>query len=289
VRAERQPGVVRLRAGPLQTGTPCRLNGRTIDFRKTEPQPGDDDPRPFSFATERIAQPQVHATSRTTNDASTPDQREPAPAPMYPARSKPGTALLPSNRGQGRSRSRIRSGTRSSSMPEAATPWSITATASHQPAQGVQQGMLHFIPGLENCGGAALGLRRRVRLRPADPAPPDPGNQAGRGPVLAGQINGTTGYEEAAAQGLMAGVNAAPEGQGPPPLILDRSQRTSACSRRPRDQGWRTLPHVHQPGRVRLLLRHDNADRRLTPLGSASAGDGQAWQRLQAKEEGSPG
>ena len=170
----------------FKTGTPCRLNGRTIDFAKCEPQPGDADPRPFSFATDRITQPQMMCHITYTNAGGPrPDPRQPAPgADVLRPDPGPRAALLPVHRGQGRALRRQGPPPDLSGAGRPQHPRILLQRHQHQPAQGRAAGdaAAHPRPGKRR--GPALGLRRRVRLRPADAAAPDAGNQAGRGPLL---------------------------------------------------------------------------------------------------------
>ena len=200
------------RLARFKTGTPPRLNGRTIDYAKTELQPGDDEPEPFSFLTERIDCEQIPCWITYTN-AGGPraDPREPAPrADVHRPDSIDRAALLPVDRDQGRPLRRQGRGTSSSSSPRAATTHEVYVNGlSTSLPRDVQDAMVRLIPGLEQAEILRYGYAIEYDYVPPDQLQPSLETKRVAGLYLAGPDQRHDRLRGGRRQGLMAGVNAA--------------------------------------------------------------------------------
>ena len=276
--------------GRLKTGTPPRLDGRTIDWDAFEPQSADEKPVPFSFSTDEIHQPQIRCfigyTSDKLHDAIRRNLDE---SPLYSGKIKGvGPRYCPSiedkvvkfaekDRHQlflepeGHNTNEVYLNGFSTSLPAA-----------------MQQDLVRMIPGLEEVRIIRPGYA--IEYDFVDPRELGPDLQCHRLPGLfhAGQVNGTTGYEEAACQGLLAGMNAALAVQGRERFTLRREESyigvlVDDLIRQGVDEPYRIFTSRAE---YRLALRHDNADERLSRYGRevGLVGD-QEWERFNQRRD----
>jgi tRNA uridine 5-carboxymethylaminomethyl modification enzyme len=276
--------------GRLKTGTPPRLDGRTIDWDAFEAQPADEKPVAFSFATERIEQPQIQCFIGYTGDKLHQTIRDNLhQSPLYSGKIKGvGPRYCPSIEDKvvkfaDKDRHQLFLEPEGHNTNEVYLNGFSTSLPS-----SLQLELLQMVPGFESVQIIRPGYA--IEYDFVDPRELRSTMESTRinGLFLAGQINGTTGYEEAACQGLMAGMNAAFAAQGRKSFVLRRDEAyigvlVDDLIQHGVDEPYRLFTSRAE---ARLTLRHDNADQRLSPLGREAGllGDSD-WDRFNSRRD----
>jgi tRNA uridine 5-carboxymethylaminomethyl modification enzyme len=274
----------------FKTGTPPRLNGRTINFERLEPQPGDAQPVPFSFMTRAISQSQLDCHITFTNpqvhDLIRGNLHR---APMFSGQiQSTGPRYCPSIEDKV-----VRFADRESHQiflePEGRNTLEYYCNGiSTSLPRDVQEAIIPLIPGLENAEIMRYGYAVEYDFAPPTQLLPTLETKPVKNLYFAGQLNGTTGYEEAAAQGLLGGINAALKLKDEPALVLDRSRAyigvlIDDLVTRGVDEPYRMFTSRAE---YRLMLRHDNADLRLTEMGrQVGLVDDLRWSRFETRRD----
>lgn len=281
---------INLEIGRLKTGTPPRINSRSVNIDALIPQFGDEVIHPFSFSTEKIERPQLPCyityTNKTTHDIIKANLDR---APLYTGQiSGIGPRYCPSIedkivRFSGKERHQI------FLEPEGLNTCEMYCNGiSTSVPPDVQEELVHSIFGLEKAEITRYGYAVEYDFVPPTQINPSLETKNIENLFLAGQINGTSGYEEAAAQGLMAGINAVLKIKGEDPFVLDRFEAyigvlIDDLVTKGTKEPYRMFTSQAE---YRLLLRHDNADRRLMKYGHKYGLISQSqWDLLQKNEE----